>query len=259
MSTRRKIIPIILLGLSLVGCSTVAETGRSQFILFSESEMARMGVDAYAEAIGPYREITSGADAEMVQRLGRRLAAASGRNFDWEFKLLDAPDVVNAFALPGGKVAIYSGILEVAGSEDALAAVVGHEIAHATSHHGNERMSQNFAANLGLALGSSALELSSMSDEDKGYAIAAIGGVTQFGILLPYSRTHESEADEIGLRFLIRAGYDPYQAPLFWERMADSSGDRPPEFLSTHPDPARRAARLRELIPKIQREEGVRR
>ena len=259
MSTHRRTLPILILGLTLAACSTVAETGRSQFIMFSESEMARMGIDAYAEATKPYREITSGADAEMVQRLGRRLAAASGRNLDWEFKLLDAPDTINAFALPGGKVAIYSGILTVAGSEDALAAVVGHEIAHATSHHGNERMSQTFAANLGLAVGATALELGSMSDEDKGYAIAALGGIAQFGVLLPYSRTHESEADAIGLRFLIRAGYDPYQAPLFWERMAQSSASRPPEFLSTHPDPARRAARLRELIPKIQAEEDARR
>lgn len=257
MPTRRICNLLLLLGLALPACNTVAETGRSQLILFSETEMAKMGIDAYAQAIESYSEITSGADAEMVQRLGRRLAAASRRNFDWEFKLLDAPDTVNAFALPGGKVAIYSGILKVAGSEDALAAVVGHEIAHATSHHGNERMSQSMLANLGLALGSSALELSEMSEQDRGYAIAAMGGITQLGILLPYSRTHESEADEIGLRFLIRAGYDPYQAPLFWERMASTSGDRPPELLSTHPDPARRAARLRELIPRIQREEGV--
>ncbi|MHC5063634.1 MAG: M48 family metallopeptidase [Planctomycetota bacterium] len=238
-----------------VACDTVQETGRSQFTMFSNAEMTQMGIEAYAESIKSYREITGTPEAEMVQRLGKRIAEASGRDYEWEFKLLDAPDTVNAFALPGGKVAIFSGIVPVAGNEDALAAVVGHEVAHATSRHGNERMSQAFAANLGLVVGAGAMELSDMDSDDKRLAIAALGGAVQLGALLPYSRLHETEADEIGLRFLIRAGYDPYQAPLFWERMAREGSGQVPEFLSTHPDPLNRAARLRELIPRLQREE----
>ncbi len=244
-----------LIALLCSGCDTVQETGRSQFTMFSSAEMSQMGIEAYAESTKSYQEITGTPEAEMVQRLGKRIADASGRDYEWEFKLLDAPDTVNAFALPGGKVAIFSGIVPVAGNEDALAAVVGHEVAHATSRHGNERMSQSFAANLGLAVGAGAMELSDMDADDKSLAIAALGGAVQIGALLPYSRLHETEADEIGLRFLIRAGYDPYQAPLFWERMAREGSGQVPEFLSTHPDPLNRAARLRELIPRLQREE----
>lgn len=247
-----------LAGLVLLSaCESVPETGRSRLpLLTSESYENALGVEAYAAATGEYPEISRGPDAEMVQRIGQRIAQASGKpDYEWEFKLLDAPDVVNAFALPGGKVAVYSGILKVTQNEDALAAVMGHEVAHATLRHGGERMSNEQYAGIlmtGLSVG---LEFSDMDGEEKGWVMAAFGAGAQYGYLLPYSRTHESEADEVGLRYLVRAGYDPNQAPLLWERMAELNPNRPPEFLSTHPDPLARAERLRELIPRIVAEE----
>jgi predicted Zn-dependent protease len=196
----------------------------------------------------------------MVQRVGARIAEASGRDYDWEFRLLDAPDVVNAFCLPGGKVAVYSGILPITRNEDGLAAVVGHEVAHATAEHGKERMSQQYIAQGVFVAADIALDnWTELGDESRADWMAALGLGAQVGVLLPYSRTHESEADEIGLRFAVRAGYDPNEAPKLWERMAERAGDeRPPELMSTHPDPLRRAARLRELIPVIVAEESAR-
>ena len=220
--------------------------------------MNSLGASAYEEATAEFEIVTGTPDAEMVQRVGRRIAAASKLNYEWEFRLLDAPDVANAFALPGGKVAVYSGLLSVTQNEDALAAVLGHEVAHVTAEHGNERMTQTMLIQAGLVATGTALNWSNMSDETRYEVMAAINAGAQFGVLLPYSRTHESEADEIGLRVLVRAGYDPYEAPKLWERMAELNPNRPPVFLSTHPDPADRAQRLRELIPAILAEEGKR-
>ena len=255
MKLLARTLPFLIL--VLTSCSTVSETGRRRIAWFPASVVEEMGVAAYAEAVGPYREITGTAQAQMVQRMGRRIAQASGANFDWEFKLLHAPDVVNAFALPGGKVAIYSGILEVAQGEDGLAAIVGHEVAHATAQHGNERMTQNLLAQVGLTALDGALGTwGEMSAAERQEMLGYLGVGAQVGVLLPFSRKHESEADEIGLRYLIRAGYDPNEAPLLWERMAARAGpNRQPEFLSTHPDPLKRAQRLRELIPQMLAEE----
>lgn len=220
--------------------------------------MNSLGAQAYAESTSQHKVITGTPEAAMVQRIGQRIAAASGRNYEWEFKLLEAPDVVNAFCLPGGKVAVYSGLLKVTQNEDALAAVMGHEVAHATSGHGNERMSQGMGAELVMGVVEAALSnWSKASPETRGQIMSAIGAGAQFGVLLPFSREHESEADEIGLRFLIRSGYDPNEAPKLWERMAQlGGGERQPEFMSTHPDPLNRAQRLRELIPKLVAEEA---
>lgn len=240
----------------LTGCSVVPETGRYQAAWFPDDYMSSMGVQAYAEETARFPEIKSGPDYEMLQRLGKRIAEASGRDYDWEFKLLDAPDVPNAFCLPGGKVAVYSGILPITRNEDGLAAVVGHEVAHATAFHGNERMTQKaIAAGVATAADLALEGWGGVSDEERATWMGALGMATEYGALLPFSRTHEAEADEIGLRFLVRAGYDPEEAPRLWERMAELSPDRPAEFMSTHPDPLNRAARLRELIPKIVAEE----
>ena len=222
-----------------------------------ESSLVASSAAMYEEETAKYAQITSGPDYAMVQRLGERIAVASGKNYDWQFRLLEAPQVANAFALPGGKVAIYSGLLPIAQGEDALAAVVGHEVAHVTAQHGNERVSTNMAAETGIALlGAAASNYEGMDAEDRALLIGALGMGTQYGVLMPFSRLHESEADEIGLRYLVRAGYDPNAAPEFWERMAAmSGGSRQPEWLSTHPDPLRRAEELRKLIPTIVREE----
>lgn len=244
--------------LCLTACNTVLETGRNQFLLYDEPTMVALGAQAYVEATKEYKVITSGPQARMVQDMGRRIAMASGRKYAWEFKLLDAPDVVNAFALPGGKVAIYSGLLKVAPDADSLAAVVGHEVAHATSNHGNERMSQGTLAELGVGVVDAFLANSKdVSKENRTLIMGALGLGAQAGIL-HYSRAHESEADEIGLRFAIRAGYDPYAAPKLWKRMHELNPDASHGWLSTHPHPLERARRLEELIPILLAEEQAR-
>lgn len=254
-----RLLAFVLLALVSVACETVPETQRSQFILpgFDDAFMAQLGVEAYAEATKDYPIISAGPEAQMIERVGRRIAVASGRDYQWEFRLLAAPDVVNAFCLPGGKVAVYSGILPICKDENGLAIVMGHEVAHATSHHGAERLSQGILEEVGLGLLAVGLEETEWSDEVKAGVLLAVGIATNLGVMLPYSRDHESEADEIGLRFAIRAGYDPTAAPLLWERMA-ALGDAGPEFLSTHPDPLRRAQRLRELTPRLLAEERAR-
>ncbi len=228
-------------------------------MLYSEAEMNALGVRAYAEEISKHPVIAK-ADrrAVMVERVGRAIAKACGRDYAWEFKLLDAPQVVNAFALPGGKIAVYSGLLEVTQTEDGLATVLGHEIAHATQSHGNKRMSQRTLA--GLALGAADVVLQEWdggSAQTKkfvntGFALAIDGGV-----LKPYSRSHESEADAVGLEYMMRAGYDPEAAPALWVRMAKLGGGGQKSFLdtflATHPDSLRRAAELRRLIPILRK------
>ncbi|MCC6670691.1 MAG: M48 family metallopeptidase [Planctomycetes bacterium] len=254
----RSLLALLALGL-LAACETVEETRRSQFVLpfLTDGFMAELGAEAYAEETANYRVLTTTREADMLARVGRRIAQASGRDYQWEFKLLDAPDVVNAFCLPGGKIAFYTGILPICANEDGIAIVMGHEVAHATSRHGAERMSQGLVAELLMAGAAAGLEETKWSDETKGLVLGALGLAGTLAVLLPYSRDHETEADEIGLRFAIRAGYDPNEAPRLWERMA-KLGDGGPEFLSTHPDPLKRAERLRELIPRLVAEEKAR-
>jgi predicted Zn-dependent protease len=240
--------------LCLTACSTVQETGRTQWVFFDDAEMNQLGAQAYEEATKEYRIIRGTPEAQMVERVGQKIAQASGRSYQWEFRLLDAPDVVNAFCLPGGKVAVYTGILKVTQNEDGLACVMGHEVAHATSRHGAERMSQTTVAQGGLSVAGLAAGWAGLGDSTQDQIVTALGGVAQVGFLLPFSRQHESEADEIGLLFMIRAGFDPEEAPLLWERMAKlgGGGGKIAEWFSTHPDPGSRAARLRELIPAMK-------
>ena len=241
----------------LTSCSTVAETGRRRIAWLPESYMSEIGAAAYdEETSAKYPVIRSGPDHEMVQRIGKKIAEASRKDYAWEFRLLDAKDVVNAFCLPGGKVAVYTGLLKVTQNEDALACVMGHEVAHATAEHGNERMTQGIIQSGVLSITDAALQTwSKMSDSSRASTMEALGIASQLGAILPFSREHESEADEIGLRYMIRAGYDPHEAPKLWARMAAASKDRPPEFLSSHPDPENRQARLERLIPKLLAEE----
>lgn len=258
-----KRLPLVLAGvggLLLSGCQTVPESGRTRLTpMFGEDYMHALGAQSFDEATSGFPEVTSGPDYEMVQRLGSRIAAASGRDdYAWEFKLLDAPDTMNAFALPGGKVAIYSGIMSVTRNEAGLATVVGHEVAHATLQHGNERMTLAVLEQSALGAAQIGLGLSEMDAEDQALVMGALGVGAQYGVQLPFSRTHESEADIVGLRYLVRAGYDPHEAPKVWERMAELNPDRPPAFMSTHPDPLARARELREKIPEIVAEERSR-
>lgn len=249
-------LPILL---ALPACHVVQETGRRGFAAWPEATMAQMGAQAYAEETGKHKTITSGPQYQMVQEVGKRIAKASGRDYEWEFKLLDAPETVNAFALPGGKVAVYSGLLKLAPDADSLAAIMGHEVAHATSHHGNERMTQGMFANIGVAVIDAFISGSDdVSAENKTLILGAMGLGAKAG-LMHYSRKHESEADEIGLRFAIRAGYDPHAAPKLWQRMHELNPNASRGWLSTHPHPLDRAKRLEELIPKLVAEERAKR
>jgi predicted Zn-dependent protease len=232
------------------GCATVPITGRKSFNLIPESQAVALGSDAYREVLASAKVVRSGPDYERVLTIGRRIAAVSDRpNYEWEFALLDEPETVNAFCLPGGKVAVYTGILPVTQNDAGLATVMGHEIAHAIAQHGSERMTDQLALQIGGA-GLEAL-LAGKSEGTQQLVLAAYGLGAQVGVLLPFSRSQESEADQIGLRYMARAGYDPREATRFWQRMANAGGgSRPPEFLSTHPDPAKRARQIEEWMPE---------
>jgi len=243
----------ILLVVFLAGCATVPVTGRRSFNLIPESQAIAMGEDAYQQVLSESKLITSGPDYEMVVEVGNRIAAVADESYDWEFALIDDPNTVNAFCLPGGKVAVYTGILPVARNADGLAVVMGHEIAHAVARHGSERMTDALA----IQVAGTGLEslLGGTSEGSRNLIMAAYGVGAQIGVLLPFGRSQESEADHIGLIYMARAGYDPQEAPRFWERMnAQSGGGAPPEFLSTHPNPENRVRQLREWMPEAEAE-----
>ncbi|HWP64445.1 MAG TPA: M48 family metallopeptidase [Candidatus Limnocylindria bacterium] len=242
---RRHIAIAVAVASLLTGCSTVPYTNRSQLVLISESEEAQLGAQAFQQATKGKRIVRGTRAAAQVEDVGRRLAAVSGqRDFHWQFALLEGKDV-NAFALPGGKTAVYTGLLPVAVDTNGLAVVMGHEIAHAIARHGAERMSQGVLVELGGAV------VGAAAGQNAALAMAAYGLGSQLGIMLPFSRSHESEADRIGLILMARAGYDPRGALAFWDRMeAQQRGGSPPEFLSTHPGYETRRKRISDAMPE---------
>jgi predicted Zn-dependent protease len=226
-------------------CARVPLTGRKQTKLLPESSLSAASLDVYRDFLASNTVLRSGEDAEMVRRVGTRLAAAVEdilrvegmidriSELDWEFNLVQDP-LANAWAMPGGKVVIYTGILPLTQSEAGLAVVMGHELAHAVARHGNERMSQMMLAEVGMV----ALDIATSQEPEqtRQWLMLAAGMGSQLGVMLPFSRLHESEADELGLIFMAHAGYDPAEAVPFWTRMSHASaGASPPEFLSTHP------------------------
>lgn len=245
----RRIAALLVL---VAACSEVPFTKRSQLILISADEEAKLGAQAYREVLAKEDVVRGGRSVDVVRRIGERLAAVSGKpDQDWEFSVIDDPKQVNAFALPGGKVAVYTGIFPVARDSDGLAVVMGHEIAHVIARHGAERMSQGLAAQLGANVLGAAVGGSPSGN----LILAAYGLGAQLGVLLPYGRTQESEADRIGLILMAQAGYDPREAIGFWQRMSSASGGKggPPEFLSTHPSHATREQQIREWLPEALR------
>lgn len=253
--SRREVLLAAAWGAALAsGCATVPETGRSQLLLFPDSQMTALGLQAYEEILKKEKVSTDPEANALVRRVGERIAVASGKDYEWRFTVIDAPKTINAFALPGGKVAVYTGILPVTQDEAGLAVVMGHEVAHATARHGAERMSQSTLLQ-GLALGGG-VALGG-GDPEKSRAIyGALGVGAAVGVVLPFSRKQESEADRIGLRYMARAGYDPEAAIPFWERMdaAARGKQRPPEFLSTHPSGETRIRQIREWLPEARAE-----
>jgi len=228
--------PLLLLA---VACRTTPVTGKSSFNLFTPQQDVELGREAYAEVLQGQRLVESGPDYERVKRVMERLVAVSDdEGYEWEVRLIDDPQTANAFALPGGKMAVYTGILPVCQTEAGLAVVMGHEIGHVVAQHGTQRMSREMGAQVVLEYAN----LGNWTD------LAAAG----YGLLLemPWGRGDESEADHIGLMYMAKAGYDPREAVDFWSRMAASSGEQPPEFLSTHPSHETRVADLNRLMPE---------
>ncbi len=241
----------ILLLTGWVGCYTVPETGRKELNFVSVGHETSLGVSAFEKLKS---ETPLSTDAELiarVQRVGRRIAKAVGSDLpsaEWEFVVFDADETVNAFALPGGKVGVYSGILMIAETDDELAVIMGHEIAHVTARHGSERMSHGIVAGL-LAF---ALSQELSGDKNQTEWLLAYGVLTTVGVMLPFSRSHELEADHIGLIYAAKAGYNPAAGPEFWMKMnLVKEGKEPNEFLSTHPSDMRRIDRLEALLPEV--------
>ncbi|MBC7781695.1 MAG: M48 family metallopeptidase [Proteobacteria bacterium] len=241
-------------GSMLVSCETAPISGRNQLILLSPGDEVKLGLQAYQEILKKEKLSNDTAANAMLQRVGARLAAASGRSdFQWEFRLIENDKMVNAFALPGGKVAVYTGILPITRDEAGLAAVIGHEIAHATARHGAERMSQGLLVQAGLAAGAIAAGASGRDGASTQVLLGALGAGATLGIILPFSRLQETEADRLGLTYMARAGYDPRAARDLWVRMAELSaklGKSSPEWMSTHPSNATRIREIDAMLPE---------
>lgn len=257
MKDRPWSLPFAAGALALAACATNPYTERSQFLLVSESQEMQMGAQAYEQVLhDPKVKISHDArEVEPVKRVAARIIEAAkhskyaetAQQFDWEVSVIKDDKTMNAFALPGGKIAVYTGIFPVAKNEAGLAAIMGHEVTHALARHGAERMSQGMAAQ--LAVGLATLGAASQGIDPQ-IAQLAGGALAQYGFILPFSRTHESEADHIGLLLAAQAGYDPHEAVHVWERMEQVSKGQPPEFLSTHPGHGTRIKQLEEWMPE---------
>ncbi|HJT46284.1 MAG TPA: M48 family metallopeptidase [Chthoniobacterales bacterium] len=233
---------------------TNPETGRSSHVGLSVQQESALGLQSYQQVLAQSQTVNSGPEYDMVHRVVEKLAkatGAAGKDFDWQVSVVQSPQV-NAFCLPGGKIVVYTGILPVANSEAALATVLGHEMAHATSRHGAQRV---FEQNLSqTAMAGLAGSLSDMDYEKQRAVMSAFGAGAQYGVLMPFSRNHESEADHIGLIYMARAGYDPHQAIAFWQRMERMSSQQAPEFLSDHPSHGTRIQQLENWMPQAVEE-----
>ena len=232
--------------LVLPGCQQVPMTNRKQVLLSSAESENAMGLTAYQEVLKTEPLTKNEKATEIVKRVGQRIAAVANRpDFNWEFNVIES-ETQNAFCLPGGKVAVYTGLLPVCENEAGLAVVMSHEIAHAMARHGGERMTYQTAQNAGKSLVGYVMQ--KQDEQKQKIVLTAYGAASNYGVILPYSRKHEMEADQIGIMLMAKAGYDPSEAPVFWERFSSAkSGAAPMEFMSTHPSDAHRAAALREL------------
>lgn len=260
----KKLFTLLIAGLLVCySCNTVPVTGRKQLALFSNSEIFPMSYQSYQGVIDSSKVLKNTPEAVQLKKVGVRIQKAVEqymadqglssqlKGYAWEFNLIDE-NIVNAWCMPGGKVAFYTGIMPVCKDEAGIAVVMGHEVAHAVANHGGERMSQGMVQQLGFSALSVAI--SEKPAETQQLFGTAYGVATTVGAMLPFSRLHESEADKMGLIFMAMAGYDPREAPKFWERMsALSGGSAPPEFLSTHPSHGTRIKELNDAIPEAMK------
>ncbi len=253
----------VVIAMLVFSCTSVPITGRKQLSLIPGSQMMTMSFQQYNQFLSENKLSTDAAATAMVKKVGLKIQNAVERYFAekglskqlqgyaWEFNLVESPEA-NAWCMPGGKVVFYSGILPITANETGLAVVMGHEVAHAIAEHGNERMSQQLMTQMGgMAL---AVAMQDKPEQTQALWLTAFGLGSQLGVLLPYSRLHESEADKLGLIFMAMAGYDPNEAVAFWQRMATMKGGQaPPEFLSTHPSDETRIAQIRKWLPEAMK------
>ncbi len=257
----RKIASLFVALLLLAGCSSVPLTGRKQVLLVSDQEVLTSSLTQYNDYMKTAPLSTDAKKSAMVTRVRQKIAAATAaylkangleaelKNFAWEFKLVKDTQV-NAFCMPGGKIVVYEGLLPLTATEDELAVVVGHEVAHAVAKHSNERMSQQLMAQYGAAILGAAVSNRSAAVQQLATTVYGVGA--QYGVMLPFSRKHEYEADYMGLIFMTMAGYQPDVAVGFWQKMSAGNQGSVPEFMSTHPCDASRIAEIQKNLPEIK-------
>ncbi len=247
----RRLLLVISVLLLIVGCAKAPLTGRTQFIMVSPQQEMQLGLSASQKILSKAKLSTDRRLNERVRRIGQRIAKVTGQTtYQWEFHVIDE-DVLNAFCLPGGKVFFYTGILKLMQNDDQIAAVMGHEIAHAIARHGAERMSMQQASNFGAQVLAMALKI---PPKYQGLYAQAYGLTSQVGLMLPFSRQHEHEADQIGVYLMYKAGYNVHEAVTFWKRMkkASAGAKKPPEFLSTHPSSEARIRAIEAFIKVLE-------
>ena len=260
---KKHILTLMTAALLLSGCGSVPITGRRQLQLVSDSEVLSSSLTQYASYMKSATKSTNVTQSAQVTRVGKKIAAATEAylranglesevsNFSWEFNLVK-DNQLNAFCMPGGKIVVYEGIMKLMSSDDELAVVLGHEVAHAVAKHSNERMSQQILAQYGSAVLGGAL--SGQSQAVQAVASQVYGLGAQYGMTLPFSSKHESEADYMGLVLMTIAGYNPDVAVTFWQKMSSSGSAQTPEFMSTHPSDARRISDIQKALPKVKQQ-----
>lgn len=259
----RKITGLLVSALLLLSsCGSVPVTGRKQMLLVSDSEVLASSLTQYSDYMKTATPSSNAKGKAMVTRVGKKIAAATEayltnnslsseiKNFSWEFNLVK-DNQVNAFCMPGGKIVVYEGLLNLVSSDDELAVVIGHEVAHAVAKHSNERISQQLVTQYGAQILTKALSNKSASIQQIGNTVYGLGA--QYGVTLPFSRKHESEADYMGLIFMTMAGYNPSTAITFWQKMSANGGASVPEFMSTHPSDATRISDIKKYLPELEK------
>lgn len=247
--------------LLLAGCGSVPVTGRKQVLLVSDQEVLSSSLTQYNTYMKSATKSSSASQSAMVTRVGKKIAAATEKylkenglaseltNFSWEFNLVK-DNQVNAFCMPGGKIVVYEGLMALVSSDDELAVVIGHEVAHAVAKHSNERMSQQILAQYGAQVLGQSLSQKSAALQNLASQVYGVGA--QYGVMLPFSRKHETEADYMGLIFMRMAGYNPDVAIKFWQKMSAGGSSQVPEFMSTHPSDTRRISDIQKALPEIK-------
>lgn len=259
---KKQIGGVLAAWLLLGACGSVPLTGRKQVLLVSDQEVMASSLKQYNNYIKTSTLSSNRAQTAMVERVGRRIASATEaylrangmadriEDFAWEFHLVKDPQV-NAFCMPGGKIVVYEGLMPYVSSDDELAVVLGHEVAHALARHSNERMSQQILAQYGAGILDAALQNKSAAVQSLAGTVYGLGA--QYGVMLPFSRQQESEADYMGLVLMSMAGYNPAVAVNFWQKMSAGKGSATPEFMSTHPSDATRIAKIRQYLPEVEK------